>query len=155
MAVAITRMENGKPTWVKGNLSFPHQDRRFTQTGCANCLKPIEADVSWTITCPVRKSESKVRIMRRLSNSLRIQGNSSSIYIPRLPSINSSLFLMFLSKLRNVYSVMKVLIHDGLSRHSDVDVKVADAVTSSITEITRIAAPDAPYNDEQMRDAFG
>nr|KAJ0201218.1 hypothetical protein LSAT_V11C600327510 [Lactuca sativa] len=61
----------------------------------------------------------------------------------------------FLSKLRNIYSVMKAFIHDGISRHSDVDVKVADAVTSSISEITRIAAPDAPYNDEQMRDAFG
>ena len=46
---------------------------------------------------------------------------------------------------------MKAFIHDGISRHSDVDVKVADAVTSSISEITRIAAPDAPYNDEQMR----
>ncbi|CAH1453355.1 unnamed protein product [Lactuca virosa] len=64
------------------------------------------------------------------------------------------LFSRFLSKLRNIYSVMKALIHDGLSRHSDVDVKVADAVTSSISEITRITAPDAPYNDEQMRDAF-
>ncbi|KAL7595826.1 hypothetical protein Lser_V15G30054 [Lactuca serriola] len=71
-------------------------------------------------------------------------------------SVNQLLpVLDFLSKLRNIYSVMKALIHDGISRHSDVDVKVADAVTSSISEITRIAAPDAPYNDEQMRDAFG
>ncbi|KAI3692100.1 hypothetical protein L6452_31909 [Arctium lappa] len=47
---------------------------------------------------------------------------------------------------------MKALIHDGLSRHSDVDVKVA--VASCISEITRITAPDAPYTDDQMRDVF-
>ncbi|KVH91665.1 Armadillo-type fold [Cynara cardunculus var. scolymus] len=44
---------------------------------------------------------------------------------------------------------MKALIQDGLSRHSDVDVKVA--VASCISEITRITAPDAPYTDDQMR----
>lgn len=47
---------------------------------------------------------------------------------------------------------MKALIQDGLSRHSDVDVKVA--VASCISEITRITAPDAPYTDDQMRDVF-
>ncbi|KAL4565214.1 hypothetical protein LXL04_029300 [Taraxacum kok-saghyz] len=47
---------------------------------------------------------------------------------------------------------MRALIHDSLSSHSDVDVKVA--VASCISEITRITAPDAPYNDDQMRDVF-
>ncbi|KVH89310.1 hypothetical protein Ccrd_008702, partial [Cynara cardunculus var. scolymus] len=45
----------------------------------------------------------------------------------------------------------KALIQDGLSRHSDVDVKVA--VASCISEITRITAPNAPYTDDQMRRA--
>ncbi|MFS7950618.1 putative sister chromatid cohesion protein Pds5 [Helianthus anomalus] len=44
---------------------------------------------------------------------------------------------------------MRALIKDGLSKHSDVDVKVA--VASCISKITRIIAPDAPYDDNQMR----
>ncbi|KAI3828674.1 hypothetical protein L1987_02782 [Smallanthus sonchifolius] len=47
---------------------------------------------------------------------------------------------------------MKALIQDSLSKHSDVDVKVA--VASCISEITRITAPDAPYDDNRMRDVF-
>ncbi|CAI9290862.1 unnamed protein product [Lactuca saligna] len=47
---------------------------------------------------------------------------------------------------------MRALIQDSLLGHSDVDVKVA--VASCISEITRITAPDAPYNDDQMRDVF-
>ncbi|KAI3690114.1 hypothetical protein L2E82_48089 [Cichorium intybus] len=47
---------------------------------------------------------------------------------------------------------MRALIQNSLSSHSDVDVKVA--VASCISEITRITAPDAPYNDDQMRDVF-
>ena len=44
---------------------------------------------------------------------------------------------------------LKALISDQLLRHSDIDVKVA--VAACISEITRITAPDAPYNDEQMK----
>lgn len=41
------------------------------------------------------------------------------------------------------------LVARQLFRHSDVDVKVA--VASCISEITRITAPDAPYEDYQMK----
>lgn len=44
---------------------------------------------------------------------------------------------------------MKALVGGKLFKHSDVDVKVA--VTACISEITRITAPDAPYDDEQMK----
>ncbi|KAE8056284.1 hypothetical protein FH972_013070 [Carpinus fangiana] len=47
---------------------------------------------------------------------------------------------------------LKALVADKLFRHSDVDVKVA--VASCISEITRITAPDAPYDDDQMKDIF-
>ncbi|CAN0888181.1 Sister chromatid cohesion protein PDS5 homolog C [Linum grandiflorum] len=47
---------------------------------------------------------------------------------------------------------INALIADHLFRHSDVDVKVA--VASCISEITRITAPDAPYDDERMKDVF-
>lgn len=44
---------------------------------------------------------------------------------------------------------LKALVAEPLLRHSDVDVKVA--VASCISEITRITAPEAPYDDEQMK----
>ncbi|KAK2981690.1 hypothetical protein RJ640_013088 [Escallonia rubra] len=59
---------------------------------------------------------------------------------PRDPMLNA------LSPSRNA------LVEDELLRHSDVDVKVA--VASCISEITRITAPDAPYEDEKMKDIF-
>lgn len=43
----------------------------------------------------------------------------------------------------------KALVSDELLRHPDADVKVA--VASCISEITRITAPDAPYDDNQMK----
>nr|XP_016452601.1 PREDICTED: sister chromatid cohesion protein PDS5 homolog B-B-like [Nicotiana tabacum] len=48
--------------------------------------------------------------------------------------------------------LMKALVANDLLRHSDLDVKVA--VASCISEITRITAPDAPYNDDKMKDVF-
>ncbi|CAN4097912.1 unnamed protein product [Withania somnifera] len=48
--------------------------------------------------------------------------------------------------------LMKALVSNDLLRHSDLDVKVA--VASCISEITRITAPDAPYDDDKMKDVF-
>ncbi|XP_021739543.1 eukaryotic translation initiation factor 5B-like [Chenopodium quinoa] len=47
---------------------------------------------------------------------------------------------------------MKALIANELLRHKDIDVNVA--VASCISEITRITAPDAPYEDDQMKEVF-
>ncbi|XP_072985993.1 sister chromatid cohesion protein PDS5 homolog C-like [Typha latifolia] len=47
---------------------------------------------------------------------------------------------------------MKALVADELLGHSDTDVKVA--VASCISEITRITAPDAPYDDDLMKEVF-
>ncbi|KAL5854239.1 hypothetical protein ACOSQ4_004041 [Xanthoceras sorbifolium] len=47
---------------------------------------------------------------------------------------------------------LKALVADKLFRHSDVDVKVA--VAACIGEITRITAPDAPYDDDLMKEVF-
>lgn len=44
---------------------------------------------------------------------------------------------------------LKALVDDKLLRHSNVDVKVA--VASCISEITRITAPEAPYDDDRMK----
>lgn len=51
-----------------------------------------------------------------------------------------------------LFSSQKALVSSELLRHSDVDVKVA--VASCISEITRITAPEAPYDDEQMKEIF-
>jgi hypothetical protein len=47
---------------------------------------------------------------------------------------------------------LKALVADTLLRHSDPDVKVA--LASCISEITRISAPEAPYDDDQMKEIF-
>ncbi|CAK8569959.1 unnamed protein product [Lathyrus sativus] len=47
---------------------------------------------------------------------------------------------------------LKALIADDLIKHSDDDVKVA--LASCFSEITRITAPDAPYDDDQMKEVF-
>ncbi|KAK2398945.1 hypothetical protein P8452_06280 [Trifolium repens] len=47
---------------------------------------------------------------------------------------------------------LKALIADTLVKHSNDDVKVA--LASCFIEITRITAPDAPYNDPQMKEVF-
>ncbi|KAG6787874.1 hypothetical protein POTOM_003919 [Populus tomentosa] len=47
---------------------------------------------------------------------------------------------------------MKALISSALLRHSNEDVRFA--VACCMSEITRITAPDAPYNDDQMKEIF-
>ncbi|CAJ1951401.1 unnamed protein product [Sphenostylis stenocarpa] len=47
---------------------------------------------------------------------------------------------------------MKALISEEFLRHTDEDVKIL--VISCISEITRITAPDLPYDDEQMKEIF-
>lgn len=48
--------------------------------------------------------------------------------------------------------LMKALVTEVLLKHSDTDVKVG--VASCISEITRITAPDAPYDDDKMKVIF-
>ncbi|KAL5549193.1 hypothetical protein UlMin_004424 [Ulmus minor] len=48
--------------------------------------------------------------------------------------------------------IMTALISDKMLRNSDMNVKVT--VASCISEITRITAPDMPYDDEQMKENF-
>lgn len=45
--------------------------------------------------------------------------------------------------------LMKSLVAGKLFKHSDADVKVA--VAACVSEITRITAPEAPYDDDQMK----
>ncbi|KAG6598548.1 hypothetical protein SDJN03_08326, partial [Cucurbita argyrosperma subsp. sororia] len=76
--------------------------------------------------------------------------------LPLLDKIESLLARVEQSPSKSMQSALtpslKALISDQLLRHSDIDVKVA--VAACISEITRITAPDAPYNDEQMKEVF-
>ncbi|GAB2286570.1 hypothetical protein Dimus_020967 [Dionaea muscipula] len=56
------------------------------------------------------------------------------------------------SLLKRLAPFIKALVADELLRHADVDVRVA--VAACISEITRITAPEAPYDDDQMKDVF-
>ncbi|XP_033132700.1 glutamic acid-rich protein isoform X2 [Brassica rapa] len=47
---------------------------------------------------------------------------------------------------------MQALVSADLLRHPDSDVRVH--VVSCLTEIMRITAPEAPYNDDQMKEVF-
>lgn len=54
--------------------------------------------------------------------------------------------------LEALFPIRKALITQDLLRHSEIDVKVS--VASCINEITRVTAPNAPYEDEQMKEIF-
>ncbi|XP_059639252.1 sister chromatid cohesion protein PDS5 homolog D [Cornus florida] len=56
------------------------------------------------------------------------------------------------SMLDAVVPSMKALIANELLRHPDIDVKIS--VVSCISEISRITAPEPPYNDDQMKEIF-
>ncbi|KAJ4913671.1 hypothetical protein Rs2_08292 [Raphanus sativus] len=57
------------------------------------------------------------------------------------------------ASMQNALSPLMTALVDGkLVKHSDTDVKVS--VAACISEITRITAPDAPYDDDQMKDVF-
>ncbi|XP_078443339.1 sister chromatid cohesion protein PDS5 homolog C-like [Wolffia australiana] len=51
-----------------------------------------------------------------------------------------------------LHPVMKALISKEILSHSDADVRLS--VAACLSEITRITAPDAPYDDELMKEIF-
>ncbi|WOG87834.1 hypothetical protein DCAR_0207066 [Daucus carota subsp. sativus] len=57
------------------------------------------------------------------------------------------------TQIQNAYSkITKALLAEPLIRHADADVQVS--VASCISEITRITAPEAPYDDDKMKEVF-
>lgn len=51
-----------------------------------------------------------------------------------------------------LYPSMKALISNQLLKHTDTDVKVS--LASCMSELIRITAPDAPYDDAEMKVAY-
>ncbi|XP_054818826.1 sister chromatid cohesion protein PDS5 homolog C isoform X2 [Prosopis cineraria] len=89
-------------------------------------------------------------------NKLTDLPSSVEELLPLLDQIESYLSRVEQSPTKSMQNALspslKALIAGELLRHSDDDVKVA--VASCITEITRITAPDAPYDDDQMKEVF-
>ncbi|KAJ6956817.1 hypothetical protein NC653_038888 [Populus alba x Populus x berolinensis] len=76
--------------------------------------------------------------------------------LPLLDQVENCLSKVEQSPLKSMQNALSpsqnALVTDQLFRHSNIDVKVA--VASCISEITRITAPDAPYDDDQMKEVF-
>ncbi|XP_059658238.1 sister chromatid cohesion protein PDS5 homolog C-like [Cornus florida] len=89
-------------------------------------------------------------------NRLLEEASSVDELLPLLDQVENFLSRVEQSPSKSMQTALapslKALVADKLLRHSDTDVKVA--VASCISEITRITAPDAPYNDNEMKDVF-
>ncbi|KAL3656099.1 hypothetical protein CASFOL_000495 [Castilleja foliolosa] len=89
-------------------------------------------------------------------NSLLHHPSSPDELLPLLDQIEELLQKVEQSPARSMQTALspltKALVAEELLKHSDVDVKVG--VASCISEITRITAPDAPYDDDKMKDVF-
>ncbi|KAJ8557883.1 hypothetical protein K7X08_004649 [Anisodus acutangulus] len=89
-------------------------------------------------------------------NKLLQPPSSLDELLPLLDQVESSLSKVEQSPAKSMHDalspLMKALVTNDLLRHSDIDVKVA--VASCISEITRITAPEAPYDDDKMKDVF-
>ncbi|CAL5440005.1 unnamed protein product [Camellia sinensis] len=94
--------------------------------------------------------------LEEAGNRLLQPPSSVDELLPLLDQVENFLSRVEQSPLKSMQTAlspsMKALVADKLLRHPDVDVKVA--VASCISEITRITAPDAPYDDDQMKDVF-
>ncbi|KAI3767793.1 hypothetical protein L2E82_18201 [Cichorium intybus] len=64
---AVESFENSKTAWVTGKITLPVQERGFSYTACANCQKPLEADITWIVTCPSCRVESEIIAMSRMT----------------------------------------------------------------------------------------
>ncbi|KAL1168099.1 hypothetical protein V6Z11_A05G062300 [Gossypium hirsutum] len=101
------------------------------------------------------EKELELQLMEA-GNRLVEPPSSVAEIIPLLDQVESCLSMVEQSPSQSMQNALspslKALVAEQLFRHPDDDVKVA--VAACISEITRITAPDAPYDDDQMREVF-
>ncbi|TYI80046.1 hypothetical protein E1A91_D05G064000v1 [Gossypium mustelinum] len=101
------------------------------------------------------EKELELQLMEA-GNRLAEPPSSVAELIPLLDQVESCLSRVEQSPSQSMQNALspslKALVAEHLFRHPDDDVKVA--VAACISEITRITAPDAPYDDDQMREVF-
>ncbi|GAV59950.1 hypothetical protein CFOL_v3_03481 [Cephalotus follicularis] len=89
-------------------------------------------------------------------NKLVEPSSSVDELLPLLDQVENCLSRVEQSPTKSMQNALspsiKALVAHQLFRHPNADVKVA--VASCISEITRITAPEAPYDDDQMKDVF-
>ncbi|XP_065851237.1 sister chromatid cohesion protein PDS5 homolog C-like isoform X1 [Euphorbia lathyris] len=89
-------------------------------------------------------------------NKLLQLPSALDVLLPLLDQIENCLSKVEQSPTKTMQNALapslKALVSDHLFKHTDVDVKAA--VASCISEITRITAPEAPYDDDKMKDVF-
>ncbi|KAI4337253.1 hypothetical protein L6164_015693 [Bauhinia variegata] len=94
--------------------------------------------------------------LNEAGNKLLDPPQSLDELLPLLDQIENCLSKVEQSPSKSMQSALspslKALISNQLLKHSNVDVTVA--VAACISEITRITAPEAPYDDEQMKEVF-
>lgn len=87
------------------------------------------------LTSPPASKDALIKLLKQAANSL-----SELDQFP-LPSM-----------LESMQPFLNAIAKEELLKHQDRDVKVL--VATCICEITRITAPEAPYNDDVLRDIF-
>ncbi|KAJ6806604.1 claspin [Iris pallida] len=101
-------------------------------------------------------SKSLEERLEELGNSLASSPDSSEELVSLLDLADELLSRVeqspSQSMLTRLKPLMSALVAKELLRHSDTDVKAA--VASCISEITRITAPEAPYEDDIMKEIF-
>ncbi|PIN23151.1 hypothetical protein CDL12_04131 [Handroanthus impetiginosus] len=104
---------------------------------------------------PLSDKELEERLSA-VGNSLLQPPSSLDELLPLLDQIEELLSKVEQSPAKSMQTalspLMKAVVAEELVKHSDADVKVG--VASCISEITRITAPDAPYDDDKMKDIF-
>ncbi|KAL3500927.1 hypothetical protein ACH5RR_040020 [Cinchona calisaya] len=94
--------------------------------------------------------------LKEAGGKLRQPPSSLEELLPLLDQVENFLSRVEQSPAKSMQAALSpltnALVTDELLRHADVDVKVA--VASCISEITRITAPDTPYDDDKMKDVF-
>ncbi|XP_022754454.1 biorientation of chromosomes in cell division protein 1-like 1 isoform X2 [Durio zibethinus] len=95
-------------------------------------------------------------LLMEAGNRLVEPPSSVDELIPLLDQVESFLSRVEQSPSQSMQNALspslKALVAEQLFKNHDDDVKVA--VAACISEITRITAPDAPYDDDQMKEVF-
>ncbi|GKA72922.1 replication protein A 70 kDa DNA-binding subunit B-like protein [Tanacetum coccineum] len=78
ISTAVASLRTLNASWIKGKISLPRQDRNTWFTGCANCQKSLEADLTWIVTCPSCHQESEVEALSRMI--IQINDGTTTLY---------------------------------------------------------------------------
>ncbi|KAI3672408.1 hypothetical protein L6452_38496 [Arctium lappa] len=103
IATYLANLKTQKTSWIGGRITVLPQDRSYTQTGCADCLKPLEADLTWIVQCPTCKKECEVQLILRVA--VQIDDGTSAIKTMLTSPIIEKFLTMTSTQIRNAEEV--------------------------------------------------